>query len=157
MGVSPQNRGGRIDAGMLRLGTTAFYKETFSKRNLPDRHHGGARSRALFDQYREKSRAPHATSQSILKRKKVIEGAPNQNLNAGLLLVLTTNSVPCFMHTDVHPMPRRCFCAAALVAANAVCRSYGFCHPALVCKRAQLPIQSAWHIISCQSRQLPVN
>jgi hypothetical protein len=35
--------------------------------------------------------------------KKVIEGAPNQDLNAGLLLALGTNSAAYFMHTDVHP------------------------------------------------------
>ncbi|MDQ1473977.1 MAG: hypothetical protein QOJ99_5457 [Bryobacterales bacterium] len=36
--------------------------------------------------------------------KKVIEGAPNQDLNAGLLLALATNSASYFMHTDVHPL-----------------------------------------------------
>jgi hypothetical protein len=35
---------------------------------------------------------------------KVIEGAPNQDLNAGLLLALGTNSSAFFMHTDVHPL-----------------------------------------------------
>lgn len=35
---------------------------------------------------------------------KVIEGAPNQDLNAGLLLALATNSAAYFMHTDVHPL-----------------------------------------------------
>lgn len=34
---------------------------------------------------------------------RVIEGAPNQDLNAGLLLALGTNSAAYFMHTDVHP------------------------------------------------------
>lgn len=34
---------------------------------------------------------------------KVIEGAPNQDLNAGLLLALGTNSAAYFMHTDVDP------------------------------------------------------
>ncbi len=35
---------------------------------------------------------------------KVIEGAPNQDLNAGLLLALGTNSAAYFMHTDVLPL-----------------------------------------------------
>lgn len=35
---------------------------------------------------------------------KVIEGAPNQDLNAGLLLALGTNSAAYFMHTDVNPL-----------------------------------------------------
>jgi hypothetical protein len=35
---------------------------------------------------------------------KVIEGAPNQDLNAGLLLALATNSAAYFMHTDVQPL-----------------------------------------------------
>jgi hypothetical protein len=35
---------------------------------------------------------------------KVIEGAPNQDLNAGLLLALATNSAAYFMHTDVLPL-----------------------------------------------------
>ena len=35
--------------------------------------------------------------------RKVIEGAPNQDLNAGLLLALGTNSAAYFMHTDVDP------------------------------------------------------
>ena len=35
---------------------------------------------------------------------KVVEGAPNQDLNAGLLLALATNSAAYFMHTDVFPM-----------------------------------------------------
>ena len=37
------------------------------------------------------------------KTKKVIEGAPNQDLNAGLLLALGSNSAAYFMHTDVDP------------------------------------------------------
>ncbi|MBV8896136.1 MAG: hypothetical protein JO051_06480 [Acidobacteriaceae bacterium] len=40
---------------------------------------------------------------------KVIEGAPNQDLNAGLLLALGTNSAAYFMHTDVdavHSVPQ---------------------------------------------------
>lgn len=36
--------------------------------------------------------------------KKVIEGAPNWDLNAGLLLALATNSAAYFMHTDVNPL-----------------------------------------------------
>lgn len=36
--------------------------------------------------------------------KKVVEGAPNQDLNAGLLLALGTNSAAYFMHTDVVPV-----------------------------------------------------
>ncbi len=35
---------------------------------------------------------------------KVIEGAPNQDFNAGLLLALATNSSAYFMHTDVAPL-----------------------------------------------------
>ena len=35
---------------------------------------------------------------------KVIEGAPNQDFNAGLLLALATNSAAYFMHTDVAPL-----------------------------------------------------
>ena len=35
---------------------------------------------------------------------KVIEGAPNQDLDAGLLLALGTNSASYFMHTDVSPL-----------------------------------------------------
>lgn len=35
---------------------------------------------------------------------KVVEGAPNQDLNAGLLLALGTNSAAYFMHTDIHPL-----------------------------------------------------
>lgn len=35
---------------------------------------------------------------------KVIEGAPNQDLNSGLLLALATNSVSYFMHADVLPL-----------------------------------------------------
>ena len=35
---------------------------------------------------------------------KVIEGAPNQDFNAGLLLALATNSAAYFMHTDVSPV-----------------------------------------------------
>ena len=35
---------------------------------------------------------------------KVIEGAPNQDLNAGLLIALATNSAAYFMHTDVFPL-----------------------------------------------------
>lgn len=35
---------------------------------------------------------------------KVIEGAPNQDLNSGLLLALGTNSASYFMHTDVLPL-----------------------------------------------------
>jgi hypothetical protein len=35
---------------------------------------------------------------------KVIEGAPNNDLNAGLLLALGTNSAAYFMHTDVAPL-----------------------------------------------------
>ena len=35
---------------------------------------------------------------------KVIEGAPNQDFNAGLLLALGTNSAAYFMHTDVAPL-----------------------------------------------------
>ncbi len=35
--------------------------------------------------------------------KKVVEGAPNQDLNAGLLLALGTNSAAYFMHTDIDP------------------------------------------------------
>lgn len=35
---------------------------------------------------------------------KVIEGAPNQDFNAGLLLALATNSAAYFMHTDVSPL-----------------------------------------------------
>lgn len=34
---------------------------------------------------------------------KVVEGAPNQDLNAGLLLALASNSAAYFMHTDVNP------------------------------------------------------
>jgi hypothetical protein len=34
---------------------------------------------------------------------KVIEGAPNQDLNAGLLIALASNSAAYFMHTDVDP------------------------------------------------------
>jgi hypothetical protein len=33
----------------------------------------------------------------------VVEGAPNQDLNAGVLLALGTNSAAYFMHTDVNP------------------------------------------------------
>jgi hypothetical protein len=36
--------------------------------------------------------------------KEVVEGAPNQDLNAGLLIALGTNSAAYFMHTDVHPL-----------------------------------------------------
>lgn len=35
---------------------------------------------------------------------KVIEGAPNRDLNAGLMLALATNSASYFMHTDVQPL-----------------------------------------------------
>ena len=35
---------------------------------------------------------------------KVVEGAPNWDLNAGLLLALGTNSAAYFMHTDVFPL-----------------------------------------------------
>lgn len=35
---------------------------------------------------------------------KVIEGAPNQDFDAGLLLALATNSAAYFMHTDVAPL-----------------------------------------------------
>jgi hypothetical protein len=35
---------------------------------------------------------------------KVVEGAPNADLNAGLLLALATNSASYFMHTDVAPL-----------------------------------------------------
>ncbi len=35
--------------------------------------------------------------------KQVVEGAPNQDLNAGLLIALGANSAAYFMHTDVHP------------------------------------------------------
>src|SRR3954453_12083712 len=35
---------------------------------------------------------------------KGIGGAPNQDLNAGLLLALATNSAPYFIHTDVQPL-----------------------------------------------------
>lgn len=35
---------------------------------------------------------------------KVVEGAPNQDFNAGLLLALGTNSAAYFMHTDVAPL-----------------------------------------------------
>lgn len=46
--------------------------------------------------------ACHATVDRVTK--KVVEGAPNQDLNAGLLLALGTNSASYFMHTDVNPM-----------------------------------------------------
>ncbi len=46
--------------------------------------------------------ACHATVDP--KTKKVVEGAPNQDLNAGLLLALATNSAAYFMHTDVNPL-----------------------------------------------------
>jgi hypothetical protein len=36
--------------------------------------------------------------------KKVVEGAPNNDLNAGLMIALGTNSAAYFMHTDVHPL-----------------------------------------------------
>jgi hypothetical protein len=35
---------------------------------------------------------------------KVVEGAPNRDLNAGLMLALATNSAAYFMHTDVFPV-----------------------------------------------------
>lgn len=35
---------------------------------------------------------------------KVVEGAPNPDLNSGLLLALGTNSAAYFTHTDVHPL-----------------------------------------------------
>lgn len=44
----------------------------------------------------------HATVEP--KSFKVIEGAPNQDLNAGLMIALGTNSAAYFMHTDVVPM-----------------------------------------------------
>ncbi len=44
----------------------------------------------------------HATVDG--RTEKVIEGAPNQDLNAGLLLALATNSASYFMHTDVLPL-----------------------------------------------------
>jgi hypothetical protein len=44
--------------------------------------------------------ACHATVD--YQTKKVIEGAPNQDLNAGLLLALATNSAAYFTHTDVN-------------------------------------------------------
>jgi hypothetical protein len=43
--------------------------------------------------------ACHATVDS--KSKKVIEGAPNSDLNAGLMLALATNSAAYFTHTDI--------------------------------------------------------
>lgn len=46
--------------------------------------------------------ACHATVDP--ETKKVVEGAPNQDLNAGLLIALGTNSAAYFMHTDVHPL-----------------------------------------------------
>lgn len=46
--------------------------------------------------------ACHATVDR--ESKKVIEGAPNWDLNAGLLLALATNSAAYFMHTDVNPL-----------------------------------------------------
>lgn len=46
--------------------------------------------------------ACHATVDP--QTKKVVEGAPNQDLNAGLLLALGTNSAAYFMHTDVNPL-----------------------------------------------------
>src|SRR3954471_5673686 len=44
----------------------------------------------------------HATVDAQTGR--VIEGAPNQDFNAGLLLALATNSAAYFMHTDVAPL-----------------------------------------------------
>jgi hypothetical protein len=46
--------------------------------------------------------ACHATVEPVSG--KVVEGAPNQDLNAGLLLALATNSAAYFMHTDVDPL-----------------------------------------------------
>ncbi|MBV9085749.1 MAG: hypothetical protein JOZ62_24000 [Acidobacteriaceae bacterium] len=46
--------------------------------------------------------ACHATVDPETKR--VVEGAPNQDLNAGLLLALGTNSAAYFMHTDISPL-----------------------------------------------------
>ena len=46
--------------------------------------------------------ACHATVDP--ETKKVVEGAPNGDLNAGLLIALGTNSAAYFMHTDVHPL-----------------------------------------------------
>jgi hypothetical protein len=46
--------------------------------------------------------ACHATVDPASK--KVIEGAPNADLNAGLLLALASNSAAYFMHTDVNPL-----------------------------------------------------
>ena len=46
--------------------------------------------------------ACHSTVDPQTKR--VVEGAPNQDLNAGLLLALATNSAAYFMHTDIHPL-----------------------------------------------------
>ena len=46
--------------------------------------------------------ACHATVDP--QTRKVVEGAPNQDLNAGLLLALGTNSAAYFMHTDVRPL-----------------------------------------------------
>ena len=46
--------------------------------------------------------ACHATVDP--ETKKVIEGAPHGDLNAGLLIALGTNSAAYFMHTDVHPL-----------------------------------------------------
>ncbi|MBV9265040.1 MAG: hypothetical protein JO061_02610, partial [Acidobacteriaceae bacterium] len=46
--------------------------------------------------------ACHATVDPVTL--KVVEGAPNQDLNAGLLLALASNSSAYFMHTDVRPL-----------------------------------------------------
>ncbi|MCU1328779.1 MAG: hypothetical protein JWN34_4149 [Bryobacterales bacterium] len=163
--VSARTGGVKVDAALLRLGRSAFYKETFRNEvfltdvmgilagplrltnvvkailalhgegttnlrvEVPETVTIGGRTfakGAYFDTGLDVARgsfaplgmatvirgakirvgitcaACHATVDP--QTKKVIEGAPNQDLNAGLLLALGTNSVPYFMHTDVNPL-----------------------------------------------------